>query len=584
MSIIHYETRHVNNFKELLESSARLFPARPAFKIREKDGSISEMKYPKLLNIVNALGTALCSLGLKAKNIAVMGKNSHKWCIAYFGITNGTGVVVPVDKELMAEDVLNILTVSDSKAMFVDDKSYEKLQEIKDRLPQDFTFIGLDEIEGIKNVDELIKLGEELLEKGDRTFLDAEVDSDGLGSLLFTSGTTGMAKGVMLSQRNIVEDIIAVKKVVKITPDDTILSVLPLHHTYESSLCFVQLMYTGGCYCFCEGLRYITRDMQDYQPTIFVTVPLMLEKMHAKILKKVHEKKVGKFALTLGKMVQDGFVSNLMEKIFAEVKKTFGGKLRLIIVGAAALNPEVAKDFKTFGIPTYIGYGLTECAPLVIGNNDHLMLPDSVGVPLPGVEAKIYDPDDNGVGEIWVKGPMVMKGYYKDEAATKAVLTEDGWFKTGDMGTVDEQGCYRIVGRCKNVIVTKNGKNIYPEEVEYHLNNHPFVSECIVFGADCDEAEEGTQVVAKIFPDIQAITAKLKDKQAPSKEELQQIIGDVIKEVNKKLPKYKNIRDFDIRDIEFVKTTTAKIKRQANLEEENKTTEAVETTEATTQE
>jgi long-chain acyl-CoA synthetase len=340
MSIIHYETRHVNNFKELLESSARLFPARPAFKIREKDGSISEMKYPKLLNIVNALGTALCSLGLKAKHIAIMGKNSHKWCISYFGITNGTGVVVPIDKELMAEDVLNILTVSEAKAMFVDDKSYEKLQEIKDRLPQDFTFIGLDEIEGLKNIDELIKLGEELLEKGDRTFIDAEVDGNAMSSLLFTSGTTGMAKGVMLSQKNIIEDIRAIKKLVKITPDDTILSVLPLHHTYENSLCFVQLMYTGGCYCFCEGLRYITRDMQDYQPTIFVTVPLMLEKMHAKILKKVHEKKVGKFALTLGKLVQDGFVANVMEKIFAEVKKNFGGKLRLIIVGAAALNPE----------------------------------------------------------------------------------------------------------------------------------------------------------------------------------------------------------------------------------------------------
>lgn len=579
MSVKYYETRQVNNFKEVLESSARLFPARPAFKIREKDGNIVEMKYPKVLQLVNQLGTALCSLGLKAKKIAIMGINSHKWCISYFGITNGTGVVVPVDKELMAEDVLNILNVSESKAIFVDKKSYEKLSAVKDQLPQDFLFIGLDEIEGIRTFDELLKLGEELLEKGDKTFVDAEVDSDGLSSLLFTSGTTGMAKGVMLSQRNIVEDIMSVKKVVKITPDDTILSVLPLHHTYESSLCFVQLMYTGGCYCFCEGLRYIMRDMQDYQPTIFVTVPLMLEKMHAKVLKKIHEKKVGKFALTLGNLMQDSFMSGAMEKIFAEVKKTFGGKLRLIIVGAAALKPEVVTDFKTFGIPTYIGYGLTECAPLVIGNNDYLMLPDSVGVPLPGVEAKIHDPDDNGVGEIWVKGPMVMLGYYNDEKATKAVLTEDGWFKTGDMGTVDENNCYRIVGRCKNVIVTKNGKNIYPEEVEYHLNNHPFVSESIVFGADADEAEEGTQVVAKIFPDIQAITAKLKDKNPPSKEELRAIIGDVIKDVNKKLPKYKNIKDFDIREIEFVKTTTAKIKRQANLEETN--TEEANKTEET---
>ncbi len=566
MSVNYYETRATENFKELLEQSARLFPARPAFKIREKDGSIVEMKYPKLLHLVNALGTALCSLGLKGSNIAVMGKNSHKWCIAYFGITNGTGVVVPIDKELMAEDVLNILTVSESKAIFVDAKSYDIFSEIKSRLPSDFVFIGLEEIDGLQNIDSLIEKGEELLEKGDKTFIDAEVDGKALGSLLFTSGTTGMAKGVMLSQSNICEDIIAVKKVVKITPDDIILSVLPLHHTYESSLSFVQLMYTGGCYCFCEGLRYITRDMQDYEPTIFVTVPLMLEKMHAKILKKVHEKKVGKFALTLGKMVNDGFVSNLMEKIFAEVKKNFGGKLRLIIVGAAALNPEVAKDFKTFGIPVYIGYGLTECAPLVIGNNDRIALPDSVGVPLPGVEARIFDPDDNGVGEIHIKGPMVMLGYYKDEKSTAEVFTEDGWFKTGDMGTVDENNCYRIVGRCKNVIVTKNGKNIYPEELEYHLNNHPFVSESIVFGSDSNEAEEGTQVAAKIFPDISEITKKLKNQNQPTKEQITEMIGEVIKEVNKKLPKYKNIKEFDIREVEFIKTTTQKIKRQANMD------------------
>ncbi len=566
MNVNYYETRATENFKELLEQSARLFPARPAFKIREKDGSIAEIKYPELLKTVNALGTALCSLNLKDEKIAIMGKNSHKWCISYFGITNGTGVVVPVDKELMAEDVLNILTVSDCKAIFVDEKSYIKLSEIKNELPADFKFFALEEIEGIENIDSLIEKGEMLLNNGDKTFLNAEVDGNALGSLLFTSGTTGLAKGVMLSQKNICEDIIAVKKVVKITPDDIILSVLPLHHTYESSLSFVQLMYTGGCYCFCEGLRYITRDMQDYEPTIFVTVPLMLEKMHAKILKKVNEKKVGKFALTLGKMVEKGFVANVMEKIFAEVKKNFGGKLRLIIVGAAALNPEVAKDFKTFGIPTYIGYGLTECAPLVIGNNDHVALPDAVGVPLPGVEARIFDPDDNGVGEIQIKGPMVMLGYYKDEKSTKEVFTEDGWFKTGDMGTVDENNIYRIVGRCKNVIVTKNGKNIYPEEVEYHLNNHPFVSECIVFGSESDEAEEGTQVAAKIFPDISEITKKLKNQTPPTKEQIAEIIGDVIKDVNKKLPKYKNIKEFDIREVEFIKTTTQKIKRQANMD------------------
>lgn len=416
-----------------------------------------------------------------------------------------------------------------------------------------------------------LKKGEELLNSGDKTFLEITPDPEALTSLIFTSGTTGNAKGVMLSARNICSDITAVSSVVKITPEDRILSVLPLHHTYECTLSFLMLMYSGGCLCFCEGLRYIQRDMQQFEPTVFVTVPLMLEKFHARILKKVSEKKMGRFALSLGKLAQsggDGFVAGLTEKIFAEVKRQFGGKLRLIITGAAALNPEVARDFKTFGLPVYIGYGLTECSPLVIGNNDRLQLPDSVGVPLPGVEAKINAPDVNGVGEIFVKGPMVMMGYYNNEEATKEVFTEDGWFKTGDMGTVDSENRFKIVGRCKNVIVTKNGKNIYPEEVEYYLNKNPFISESLVFGTDCDEADEGTRVEAKIFPDISEIMAKFKNQTPPTKEQVLKTISEVVKEVNKKLPKYKHIRRFDIRENEFIKTTTNKIKRHANMHDE----------------
>ena len=572
-SEVFYEIRHITDFRDLLKQSATLFPSRPAFKSRESDGTVRSITYPTLLRFTREIGSALCSLGLKDEKIAVIGKNSYKWCTAYFAVTCGAGVIVPIDRELPEHDILNILTTAGCKGIFFDEKAREKIALIADELPADMIFIAFDadeDADGLLSFDRLAEKGRKLIDEGYTEYIDADIDAEGLGSLIFTSGTTGMAKGVMLSQKNICEDIMAVSKVVKLTPDDTILSVLPLHHTYECSLSFMMLMYSGGCLCFCEGLRYIQRDMQFFEPTVFVTVPLMLEKFHARILKKVSEKKVGRLALTLGKVTagSDGIVSNLTEKIFSEVKKQFGGKLRVIITGAAALNPEVARDFKTFGIPVYIGYGLTECAPLVIGNNDRLQLPDSVGVPLPGVEAKIHDPDVNGVGEIYVKGPMVMLGYYNNEEATREAFTDDGFFKTGDMGTVDSDNCFRIVGRCKNVIVTKNGKNIYPEEVEYYLNNNQFVSESLVFGADCDEAEEGTQVEAKIFPDISEITAKFKN-QTPTKEQVFRTIAEAVKEVNKKLPKYKNIKKFDIRETEFIKTTTNKIKRQDNLSNEN---------------
>lgn len=567
-----YDIRTITDFKDLLTQSAALFPLRPAFKIKDSEGNIIDITYRRFLNTVNYLGTALCSLGLKGEKIAVVGKNSHKWCMAYLAVTCGTGVIVPIDKELMSDDICNIIEAADCKAVFYDKASGEKLLENKDRLKSDLIPIACFEgagLEGELFFDDLVMSGRAEFKGGNTSYAEAKIDSEALASLLFTSGTTGNAKGVMLSQRNICSDIMAVSSVVKLYPEDRILSVLPLHHTYECSLSFLMLMYSGGCLCFCEGLRYIQKNMQEYEPTIFVTVPLMLEKFHARILKKVSEKKIGKFALSLGKLAQTGgesFVSGLTEKIFAEVKRQFGGKLRVVITGAAALNPEVAKDFKTFGIPVYIGYGLTECSPLVIGNNDRLQLPDSVGVPLPGVEAKINEPDSTGVGEIYVKGPMVMMGYYNNEEATREVFTEDGWFKTGDMGSVDEENRFKIVGRCKNVIVTKNGKNIYPEEVEYYLNKNPFVSESLVFGADCDEAEEGTQVEAKIFPDIAEIMAKFKN-QTPTKEQVLKTISDVVKEVNKKLPKYKHIKRFDVRENEFIKTTTNKIKRYANLSE-----------------
>lgn len=563
---IFYPIRNIGNFKDLLAQSVHLFGSLPAYRLKGADGAYYPVSYQAFQEDVNALGTALLEKGLKGANIAVSGENSYSWETSYLGITCGVGVVVPIDRELPADDFVTILTVSGTKAVLCDRKRVERIQGVLDRIPQPLTLICFDQPEdtqdGVLSYNGLLERGRELLRQGDRAYLDAEVDGKALGSLIFTSGTTGMAKGVMLSQYNICSDLMALSGVVKIRTDDQVLSVLPLHHTYESSLGFLFVLYSGACISFCEGLKYLAKNMQEVQPTIFVTVPLMLEKLHKRIMKAAQEKKVGKAVLGFGKILAKASSAlgvDVSDKVFSAIHKTFGGRLRLLITGAAAIAPGIVDDFRTFGLEVYLGYGLTECSPLVIGNNDRLALSDSVGVPLPGVEAKIINPDFSGVGEICVRGPMVMMGYYREPELTAEVLDADGWFHTGDLGTVDELGHYRITGRIKNVIVTKNGKNIYPEEVEYYLNNNPFVSESVVLGEDEDD---DLFVTANVYPNVEAIKEK-KKAQTLTKEDISKAIAEVIKEVNKKLPSYKNIRRFNIRDTEFVKTTTQKIKRFA---------------------
>lgn len=570
MSEAFYSIRPVSDFRDLLEQSAKLFFDRPAFRLKNNAGEYYDVLYPQFLRDVKSLGSALFGMGLSGEKVAVIGRNSYQWATTYFAVTCGLGVIVPIDKELPAVDIANILKVSGAKAILYDEKSVDKVRGAIDSLEEKVLEISFEPAEGSKalNYNDIMEKGYKLLDEGYSDYTDAVIDPKKMSNLLFTSGTTGMAKGVMLSQYNICSDITLLSGVVKINPDDRLLSVLPLHHTYES-MAMIMALYSGACTAYAESLLRVVRDMQEIEPTVFVTVPLMLEKIHDRILRTAEKKRGGKLALSFGKVLTNATSAlgmNINDKVFAEIKKNFGGKLRLIITGAAAISPEIIKDFNSFGIPIYMGYGLTECSPLVIGNNDKVMLNDSVGVPLPGVEAKIINPDFSGVGEICVRGPMVMLGYYNDPESTREVLDEDGWFRTGDLGTVDDKGHYRITGRIKNVIVTKNGKNIYPEEVEYYLNKNPFIAESIVVGEDEDDE---TYVTAKVFPNIEAITKKLKQTSISS-EDISRVVGDVIREVNKKLPSYKNIKRTVIRDSEFVKTTTQKIKRFADRDEEKK--------------
>lgn len=559
-----YEVREFHNFRKLLEQSEALYGNSPAFKVKNKIGQILDISYTRFKADVEALGTALLDLGLDGCKVAVAGANCYKWCTSYLAVGSGVGVVVPTDKELPFDDILSILTVSESKAIIFDERFGEKLLEHRDRLPKGLILISMDsskDEDGILSYDLLLNNGYRLIGTGDSSYFDKDVEGNKLTVLLFTSGTTGMSKAVMLSADNICSDVRAIMGFVKINKGERILSLLPIHHTYECSVTFLCCIYGGVTICFCDGLRYITKNLEEYSPNILIVVPLILERFYKRIIKAIEKEKGGAAKIALGSAIAKvaGAVKlDVSDLFFGKIKKAFGGSIRLIISGAAGIDSDVIKNMNRFGIRTFQGYGLTECSPIVICNSDKDNKYDSIGKPIPYVEAKIDNPDENGVGEICVKGPMVMLGYYKDPEATRATFDPDGWFHTGDLGSVDKDGHYYIRGRCKSVIVTQNGKNVYPEELESLLLREAAVKECIVTGA---EDERGNTIVfARIFPDLTAIGAAHGNR-AITEKEISKAVSDAVKAINSQVVSYKAIRRFEIVDKEFEKTTTSKIKR-----------------------
>lgn len=383
------------------------------------------------------------------------------------------------------------------------------------------------------------------------------IDPNALHILLFTSGTTGNAKGVCLSHKNIVSNVRAIASIVKVDTSTKVLSILPIHHTYECTIGNMLLLYGGGTITYCDGLKYISKNINEYKPNFVLCVPLLLENVHKKIM-KVLAKSLPKKYQKPGTNILDNLPFFMKPIVKHKIKKSLGGKLHTFIVGAAAVNPEIVSDFFKFGIRVLQGYGLTECSPLVAGNNDFFQKYESAGLPIPFMEYKIDEPNEEGIGQIIVKGDSVMLGYYKNEEETKRVL-KDGWFYTGDLGKIDKDGYLYITGRCKSVIVTKNGKNIYPEELEYYLNDHPLIAEAMVIGV-YDEKEKDTIVNASIFPNIEEIKEHLHTEE-PTKEQIQKLMNTIVQDINKKFPNYKHMKAVNIRDTEFEKTTTQKIKR-----------------------
>lgn len=554
----YHKCEEVTNFKEMLERSASIYKTRTAFKLRDDKGNIYIKTYEELKKDVMSLGTNLIEKGMLNKRIAIIGKNSYEWAISYLAASI-VGIVVPIDKELHADDVINFMNVSESNVVIGSQKNLKQINDKKDKLQnEDTIFISFeDSTKEFLSLKHEIKEGELLLEKGNDKFDKIKVDPDELRILLFTSGTTGNAKGVCLSQRNICSNILSIYGIVKVKRSDLFFSILPLHHTYECTIGFLLPLYSGASICYCDGLRYISSNMLEYHPSVILCVPLLLEKMYQKILKSMRKSLPEKYTKNVENPI-DKLPFYLKPIVKAKVKNSLGGRLRVFIVGAAAVNPEIADTFDKLGLNSLQGYGLTECAPLVAGNTDFYKRNDSAGLPIPNVEYKIDNPNEEGVGEIIVKGPNVMLGYYNMAEETKKVL-RDGWFHTGDLGKIDKDGFLYITGRCKSVIVTKNGKNIYPEEIESYLNDNPLISESLVLGIKKENDDE-TYVNAQIFPNKEAITEYLKGT-VPTKEEIKKIIADVVANVNSKIPNYKHIKNFAIRDEEFEKTTTQKIKR-----------------------
>ncbi len=563
-----YDVREIKDLRDMLAQSVKLYGDRPAFEVKSANGEHYEITYNRYQNEIKAVGTALVDMGFSGEKIAVSGDNSYEWCLSYMATVTGVGVIVPIDKELLFDDINNILNTADVKLIFCDRKIYRKIMDRKDELKKDLTVILIHEhIDGVTNITDLIEKGQKLLDGGDTRFLDAEIDPNAMCSLLFTSGTTGMSKGVMLCHRNFCSEVMAAMGVIKISPDDCGISMLPLHHTYESTIILFFAPYCGAKVTFCDGFKYVLKNMKEFNPSVFVAVPLLLETVHRRLMKAVKAKPHGETLFKVGKVLVKAASKvgiDLKKVFFKEIIDTFGGNMRLIICGAAPINPQILKDFEAFGIQIIFGYGLTECAPLAIINHDKLHMAESVGVPIPGSEAKIINPDpETGVGEICVKGDMVMLGYYKNPEETAKVIDSDGWFHTGDLGYADKKGHYYISGRSKNVIVTNNGKNIYPEELEYHLSTDVRVGESIVIE---DENSKGEPIVAaRIFPNFEELKDRYgKDENEFSDDELHDIMEEVVDSVNEKLPPYKKIVDFKIRRTEFIKNTTSKILRHKN--------------------
>ena len=560
-----YEVTEIHNLRDVIKKRLHEFPENPVFLVKEKKGGdyipISTEKYD---HDIDSLGTYFLNTVKKGARIAIFAETRYEWYVSYLATTNGTGCVVPLDKELPVDDVFNMLTRAEVDIVLFSKSKLDIINQVYGKVDTVKYWISMDETKDDRFLYfyDCLKQGEEKLAAGDKVFTEATIDPEEMTILLFTSGTTAKSKAVMLCQKNICKNLMSMFSMLYIDRSDVWLSVLPLHHTYECTCGFLGQVYRGTTVAICEGLRYIAQNIQEVKPTCILMVPVMLELFYKKIMKGVNADPEKAKKLQKGiKLANALHLSNKMRrKLFKQIHDVFGGRMRLIILGGAPVNPEILTFFQNIGFKCVQGYGLTECAPILALNRDKQFKNHAAGLPLPGCDVKILNPDSDGIGEFISKGDNNFLGYYNDPENTALALDSDGYYHTGDLGYIDEDGFCIITGRKKNVIIAKNGKNVFPEEIEFLLSQSPYVAESVVSGVN-DEVKDDIVVTATIFPDLDEIKTKLGIETEPSEEQIMAILKDVVAATNEKLESYKKIKNTVLRMTEFEKNTSKKIKR-----------------------
>ena len=560
-----YEHLEITDLKDMLNKTRKMHGEKPAYKIRIEEGKYKIFTHNEVRDMVDCLGTALIDLGLKGKRIAIIGPNRYEWEIAYLSVVCGAGTVVPLDKSLPENELKSLIERSEIEAIFYSEKYEESIKRIryseKNKLKHLISMDLKEHKEGIYSQEELIEKGRKLLEEGKREFIDAKINPEEMSIMLFTSGTTSQSKVVALSHKNICSNLMDIGSVLDVNSEDTLLSILPIHHVFECTVGFLFSLYKGAQTVFCDGIRHIVDNLKEYNVSVMACVPGIYERIFMMIRKKIE--KQGKLQEILDN--EEKYRNEPMEKkkeVFKEIHDMLGGRIKLFISGAASLDYNIEEKYRLLGFNMVQGYGLTETSPVVgIGSNKYYKT-GSIGKAVPSVEVKVVDKNSEGIGELIVKGPSVMLGYYQNEQATKEAI-KDRWFYTGDLAKIDDEGYIYICGRKKSVIVLKNGKNIFPEEMENLVNKIEGVKESFIFGKQQSEDKENIKINVKIVFDREIVKEVYK---VENDDDIYKVLLDKIKELNQTMPHYKAIRGLILTEEPLIKTTTNKIKRQANLD------------------
>ena len=559
------EIRTITDLKDMLSQSVKLYGDRPAFWTRPaKNQPYAPITFSRFNRDVREIGTALSKLGMPNKKVAIISENRYEWSVSYLAAAICTNMVVPIDRDLPFEDIQTLLDAAGVGCVIYSAKFSDFLIEWQAAKKTSAVLINMDIAEDNEvelSIRRVLEKGNALLSAGDSYFDDVIIDPDEVKILLFTSGTVATPKGVLLSHKNITTNLMDMCQMIYIDENDIFLSVLPLHHTYECSCGFLCQIYRGSSIAYCDGLKYILSNFKEVGATVMLGVPTIFEAIYRRLWVVVAKNgmdgklkaglKISRIAKCLG--------IDIRRKLFANIHESFGGKLRLFISGAAAIDPEVSKGFRDLGVSFLQGYGITECSPIVAVNRDKQYRDYAAGMATPRMEIRLINKTTDGVGEITCRGGSVMAGYYRNPDATADAFTADGWFRTGDLGVMDKDGFLTITGREKNVVVMKNGKNVYPEELEFLVNRHQEVADCMVYGEYIGKNQE-VELSIQILPNFEYIKETYGHKQP---EEIKTMIEGFVAKVNKRNARYKFIRNVYLRENEFVKTTTRKIKRYA---------------------